>query len=239
MGKIVISQPMYFPWPGIFEQIKLADAFVYYDDVQFPQGQSFINRVQLKTPTGPIWMSIPVKGKHKDLQNINQVEVDDSRNWREDHKKKFYFNYATAPYYKDAASLLSGVLDKKNNNLSDIAVHSIQLCSEYLGLHPKFFYSSKLNILGKSTERLVNIVRHFEGKTYITGHGAKNYLDYNLFEEQGITVEYIDYQKKNYPQLWGKFTPYVSVLDLIANMGKEAVHCLVSNSVYWKDFIKN
>ena len=32
---VVISQSMYFPWVGMLEQIRLADVFVFYDDVQF------------------------------------------------------------------------------------------------------------------------------------------------------------------------------------------------------------
>ena len=43
---LVISQPMYFPRVGMLEQIRLADHFVYYDDVQFSRG-GFSNRVQL------------------------------------------------------------------------------------------------------------------------------------------------------------------------------------------------
>ena len=48
MTTVVISQPMFFPWVGMFEQIALADVYVHYDDVQFSKG-SFTNRVQLKT----------------------------------------------------------------------------------------------------------------------------------------------------------------------------------------------
>ena len=55
MKTVVISQPMYFPWIGIFEQIRLADVFVFYDDVQFTRG--FINRVQYKTPQGTGWIT--------------------------------------------------------------------------------------------------------------------------------------------------------------------------------------
>lgn len=238
MKKIVVSQPMYFPWPGFFEQMKLADVFVYYDDVQFPRGKSFINRVQLKTPNVPIWMTIPIKGKHRGFQNINQIKVNDLQLWREDHKRRFYFNYASAPFYKDAYFLLSSVLDKKGTNLADITIDSIEICMKYLGLDMQKYRSSELGILGKSTDRLVKIVRQMDGDIYITGHGAKNYLDYNLFEENEIKVEYINYQKKVYFQQWGEFTPYVSILDLIANTGKEAAKYLTSESIYWKDFIK-
>ena len=48
MTVVVISQPMLFPWVGMFEQIRLADVYVHYTDVQFSKG-SFVNRVQIKT----------------------------------------------------------------------------------------------------------------------------------------------------------------------------------------------
>jgi hypothetical protein len=41
-GTVVISQPMFFPWVGMLEQLKLADTYVHYDDVQFEKG-SFSN----------------------------------------------------------------------------------------------------------------------------------------------------------------------------------------------------
>ena len=58
---VVISQPMFFPWVGIFEQIRLADIFVHFDDVQLPWGSSFINRVQIKTKDGIKWLTIPIR----------------------------------------------------------------------------------------------------------------------------------------------------------------------------------
>ena len=60
--KAVISQPMYFPWVGMFEQVRLCDIFVYYNDVQFSKG-SFTNRVQIKAPNneGFKWLTVPLK----------------------------------------------------------------------------------------------------------------------------------------------------------------------------------
>ena len=43
---LVVSQPMFLPWIGLFEQVRLADRFIHYDDVQLPQGRSFISRVK-------------------------------------------------------------------------------------------------------------------------------------------------------------------------------------------------
>ena len=51
---LVVSQPMYFPWVGLLEQIRLSDQFVHYDDVQYTRG--FYNRVQVKVPGAIRWM---------------------------------------------------------------------------------------------------------------------------------------------------------------------------------------
>ena len=56
------------------------------------------------------------------------------------------------------------------------------------------------------------------------------YLDENQFRENGISLQYKTYDYPNYPQLWGNFLGNVSVLDLIANTGKEARQFLKSQS---------
>ena len=80
--KIVISQPMYLPWPGLFDQIKNCDIFVHYDDAILPQGRSFISRVQIKNNDSLGWMSIPIK---KSRIPINQVSIDNETSWKKKH----------------------------------------------------------------------------------------------------------------------------------------------------------
>ena len=60
---LVISQSMYFPWVGMLEQIRLADVFMHYDDVQLARG--FYNRVQVKTAQGARWLTVPLRDKHQ------------------------------------------------------------------------------------------------------------------------------------------------------------------------------
>jgi len=62
MTRVVISQPMYFPWVGFIAQMALADVFIWLDDAQFSKG-SFTNRIQVKLPDGRKWMSVPLEGK--------------------------------------------------------------------------------------------------------------------------------------------------------------------------------
>ena len=49
------------PLIGILQQFRLADKFVFYDDVQFTRG--FFNRVQIPYKQGQEWMTVPLLGE--------------------------------------------------------------------------------------------------------------------------------------------------------------------------------
>ena len=122
MTTVVVSQPMYFPWVGLFEQIQLADIFVYYDDVQFARG--FLNRVQVKGPSGCKWLTVPLKNvNHR--QNINEIAIDDSTAWRRDHLKLLDRLYGQAPYAADMLALVESVLERPAATLADVALASM------------------------------------------------------------------------------------------------------------------
>ena len=229
---------MLFPWVGLFEQIRLADVYVHYDDVQFSKG-SFTNRVQIKTDQGLKWLSVPLH--HLRLgQKIREVALDDQRDWRRQQLEFLAQTYATAPFQKEMLALVEAVYQPPAATLCEVAMTSIEtVCAYFEFQNPKqIFKSSQLGIAGHSSQRVLEIVKHFGGTTYVTGHGARDYLDHALFEANGVRVEYLDYQKIPYPQIHGPFTPTVSILDLIANLGKSGRAVIASKTVYWKDFIK-
>jgi hypothetical protein len=228
---------MLFPWVGLFEQIHLADLYIHYDDVQMPTGGSFINRVQIKTKDGQYWLTVPVS-KASSNSLISELAMLEETSWRKKQLKFLEMNYAKAPFKNEMLEIANKVYANPTNNLSSFLIAGLEEVNKYLGMaEKKCVKSSELPIRGSSSTRIFDLVRHFGGTNYITGHGAKNYLDHQLFENQHIAVSYMDYQKKPYPQLYGEFTPYVSILDLIANVGKEAPTYLISGTQSWKNFI--
>lgn len=232
--RIVVSQPMYFPWPGIFEQLRLADVFVHYDDVQFPQGRSFTSRVQVRSADGPRWLTVPVR---RAMQEIRDVRVDNEQDWRRKHLGTLRQLYGRAPHAADMLALAESVLALPGDSLSEINRAGIEAAARYLGLQTRFMLSSELAVPGRSTEKLLDIVRRLGGDVYVTGHGARNYLDHDLFERNGVRVEYMAYRRTPYPQVHGGFDPHVSVLDLIANLGRDGAGVLQSGSVPWREFL--
>ena len=109
----------------------------------------------------------------------------------------------------------------------------------YFGLEGKarIAKSSSLGIEGRNDQRVLAVVKSFGGDCYITGHGARKYLDHELFAVNGVRVDYIDYLKSPYPQLHGPFNPFVSILDLIANCGREGILFINSGTLPWKKFL--
>lgn len=95
----------------------------------------------------------------------------------------------------------------------------------------------ELCIDGSGSQRVLNIVRALGGSVYLTGHGARNYLDHEAFEQVGIQVNYMQYKRHPYPQRWGEFTPFVTALDLVASLGRDGLQHISSTGVAWREFI--
>jgi WbqC-like protein family len=235
---VVISQPMYFPWVGMLEQIRLCDVFVHYDDAQFSKG-SFSNRVQVKTATGPHWMSVPMRGLHLG-QRINEVRLTDPDDWQASHLALLSQAYRRAPCAEEMLALVRAVFEAAPATLADLGMGGTEAMYRHLRLpERRFLRSSALGIGGGGGDRVLEIVRALSGTRYVTGHGAANYLDHDRFEKAGVEVRYMDYRKVPYPQQHGEFTPYVTALDLIANLGKGEGGAVVSSgTVHWREFVK-
>lgn len=235
--RVVISQSMYFPWVGLFEQIRLADAFVHYDDVQLSRG--FYNRVQVKTDHGSRWITVPLRDHHQG-RRIDETIIDNRVNWRQRHRDVLEQAYRKAPFRDDMLTIIDKVFSLPSHTLSDIARASILELADYFSLTTAcaFIDSKALDIEGKGSQRILDIVQFLDGKIYITGHGARNYLDHELFEKRGISVQYMRYEFMPYPQLHGAFTPYVTALDLVANCGREGRRVIQSGTVEWREFMQ-
>jgi len=234
---IVISQPMYFPWVGMFEQIALADVFVFYTDVQFSKG-SFTNRVQIKTPAGTSWMTVPLRD-HKLGQRIDEVAIQSPRDWKPLHHSMLHEALGDAPYFAEMEELVRQLPEPEAETIAELSTASMLAICRYLGLDQKvkFVGIDELGIGGQGSSRVLDVVKALGGTRYITGHGARNYLDHEAFEAAGVDVAYMNYQCAPYPQFHEPFTPYVSTLDLIAHCGKAGVSYIHSETKPWRSFI--
>jgi hypothetical protein len=235
VSTLVVSQPMFLPWIGMFEQVRLADVFVHYDDVQLPQGRSFITRVQVRTAQGIHWLTVPVERSSRGL--IRDVRMEAGRTWRERHLATLRHAYAKTPFFEEMFSLADRIYANGTRFLWEFNASALETIGAHLSLAPRYVVSSGLATPAHGTRKLVAIARAVGATRYVTGLGALDYLEYDLFEAAQVRVEYMQYRKVPYPQIHGEFTPYVTILDCIANCGAEARRYITSSSVYWKEYI--
>ncbi|WP_048095757.1 WbqC family protein [Geoglobus ahangari] len=219
--KAVILQPMYLPWIGYFGLIDLADIFVFYDDVQFVE-RSWQRRNRIKMPNGKwIWLSVPVIKKFG--QKINEVKVNNGVEWSKRHWHSIVHAYRKAPYFKEYETLFRHVYSVSWDYLVDLDIFLIKEISKILGIDTRFVLSSELNVSGGKTDRLINILTEIGADEYISGPAAREYIEPIKFKKSGIKLYWFEFNHPVYPQLYGEFIPYLSVIDLLFNVGPKAI----------------
>ena len=231
--KVVILQPSYIPWRGYFDQICRADLFIFYDDVQYDK-RGWRNRNQIKTPKGKQWLTIPVNSRGAQTENIpiNQIRIAWDNPWSQNHLKALQHSYSKAPHFSQYTSLLEKFYQRRDEFLADFTIDfTIALTHELGNAHTRFMRSSELaGIDGQKTDRLIQILQSVGGTHYMSGPSARDYIEQEKFESAGITLEYMEYNYREYPQLYPPFDPYVSILDLFFMTGPHAPNYILKGS---------
>lgn len=225
MTTVVILQPGYLPWLGFFDQMLRSDVFVYFDDVQYDK-HGWRNRNRIKSATGPIWLTVPVLNTGRQGQKINEVEIDNRSPWARKHITAIAQAYAKAPHLKRYLPQLDALLTRHWESLLELDLAVVELICNWIGIERQIERASCLGIGGEQSERLLNICKHFQADRYLSGDSAQNYLDVKLFLHEGVQVEWQSYRHPTYPQLHGEFAPYLSVLDLVMNVGEKSLDVL-------------
>lgn len=219
MKKVAILQSNYIPWKGYFDLIAAVDEFIVYDDMQFTKND-WRNRNQIKTPQGVQWLTVPVG---QDIRRrIRDVTLSDG--WQLKHWKTLESNYRRAAHFETIASWLRPLyLETSYLHLTQLNCQLIKAICAYLGISTRISSSWDYQLNEGKTERLVDLCQQAGASDYISGPAARDYLQSEQFESQGIDVHWFDYSGyREYPQLWGPFVHGVSILDLLFNCGTES-----------------
>jgi hypothetical protein len=222
--KVVILQPSYIPWRGYFHLIQKADLFIFYDDVQYDK-HGWRNRNLIKGPQGPQWLTIPVasKGAVSNHIPISEMRIVWDRDWTRVHWGTLCACYAKAPFFRQYADFLEPFYLQRPEFLADYTIEMTIALARLLGIeHTKFVRSSSLAVDGTRTERLIKLLKLVGATHYVSGPSARDYMDEQLFDEAGISLEYMEYDYPEYPQRFSPFQGRVSIVDLLFMVGADA-----------------
>ena len=78
------------------------------------------------------------------------------------------------------------------------------------------------------TGRLLDLCDALKADAYLSGREGRAYLDRDAFARRGVSLYFQAVEAPVYSQLHGDFASHLSILDMLLNIGPEAV-ALVRN----------
>jgi len=214
-----IHQPNYIPYLGFFDKYKKADIFVLYDTAQYSKND-FHNRNKIKYEKGWKWITIPV---HVYLgQKIKDVEIAD-KNILEKHLDIIKLAYQKAENFEESFEFILKLFNslKGKRFLVEINIPILMSLFKMVDNSKKIVLASELQIKSdlKKTSALVEICKKVGADKYLSGIGAKDYLDEKEFYKENIEVIWQNFHHPIYVQLYGDFIPNLSIIDALMNVG--------------------
>ena len=223
--RLAILQPSYLPWLGFFDQMHRSDQFILYDDVQFTR-RDWRNRNRVRVLEGSVWLTVPVIQKNKYDQSLLETKIDNSTSWKRKHLETIRCHYSKTPFFDKHFPWCEKVFNSDWNFLLDLSLETIQYLKRELKINTPLLRSSELGDSGNKTERLISICKQLGATQYLSGDSARNYISEKDFSDQGIELEYQEYQHPEYPQRYEGFVPFLSTIDLLFNCGDKSMEFL-------------
>lgn len=223
--KVAIHQPNYLPWLGYFYKIAHTDIFIFLDDVQYTKG-GYTNRVQVLSPKGQRWLTIPVSVHLGDP--VSQVKPA-KKNWAASHLDCLRQGYQNARAFRAVwPEVKKLLLSVPESDLAAVNSFLVKALAQRLGLACEFRNSSQFVVTNSADLRLVELVSQAApGGTYLSGKGGAKYQDPEKFLAAGLGFSYLDFEHPEYDQGEEVFIPGLSVMDPIFHLGWEKTAALL------------
>lgn len=224
---LTAHQPTYLPWCGLFDKIAQADTYVSVDTVQY-MPKEWQNRNRIKTPQGPIWLTVPVHRKGHREKPLSEIRIDYHTPWQRRHLRAIEMSYGKAPYFDRYIGHLREIYGWRWDTLCRLNEHMLQWFLDELGIRVSFRRASERDLRGTKSELVLDMCRAFGATTYIFGGEGRNYADVAAFRAAGVEPVFQQYAHPEYPQIGGPFVSHLSVLDLLMNCGPDSLNIIRS-----------
>ncbi len=221
--RVAIHQPQFMPWLGYLDKIDQADLFVVLDSVQFKKNE-WQNRNRIRTAQGWQWITVPVL--HKFGQRLDEVRINQQRDWQGRHLRALEMHYGRAPHLDQYLKELREIYRRTWDRLTDINLAVIRWLLDAFGIKTPLRLASEMHLRNEPTDRLIDICRAVGATQYVAGAGAAHYLDRMRFEASGVWLEEQHFRHPIYPQCYEPFVPGMAAIDLLLTCGDDAINRL-------------
>ena len=221
-------QPYFFPYIGYWQLINAVDVFVLYDDVNFIK-KGWINRNNILLNKSEHLITIPLLNVSQN-KHINECMVSEDYKSIDNIIKTINLAYKKAPYYNLVFSYIEEII-KTKGSISDLVLKSVLWIKEYLGLNTEIILSSSIdkNNELKGQDKIIEIVKKLNGNHYINAIGGQELYNKEIFNNNGIKLNFIKTGEIKYKQFNNEFVPNLSIIDVLMFNSPSEVKEMLNN----------
>ncbi len=199
-GKILVSTA-YLPPIEYFSLISKADE-VFIEREENYVKQSYRNRCYLLSAHGRQLLSVPVYLGSQHKTPVKDITIDYSKRWQQVHLRAMIASYSSSPYFEFYFESFEKILSRKNDFLLDLNMELTEAILEILKMKTKISFSTSFETPGERE---------------------------NDFRYRITPKEESQFSVKEYSHVFNNSKGVIqglSIIDLIFNMGPEAVKYL-------------
>jgi len=225
--RLALMQPYFLPYLGYWQLLVAADRFVIYDNVNYIKG-GWINRNRVLISGAPGFITVPLQQAtpHK---LILETTVAAGPHWQDKMCKTLENCYRRAPYFAESFPLLEKIIRYDESNLAAYLTHQLTAVASHLDLPAKISLASDTHPRGKASgqARVLEICAREGAHRYLNSAGGVDLYDAEVFRSHGIELQFLNTRVAPYPQRTTPFTPYLSIVDALMEVGRDGTQRLL------------
>lgn len=231
--KVAIHQLHYFPWLGYYDKMAKVDEFIILDEVQLTDKSNMFRNLFLSKSGAAKYLTIPFEKKGYMEKACHELTINQSVRWQDNHRNFIKDNYKKAPFFTEIWDRISWIFEKEYELLNEITYDSLIVIKEMLNININLIKQSKLyqNSDLRKNDLVLLLCLAASADTYLSGNGAKKYMNDLIYQQNGIRVIYQRFKYPVYNQINSQeFVPNLSTLDILFNCGIER-----TREIFWEN----
>lgn len=211
-------QPYFLPYIGYWQLLNYVDVFILFDDVTYIK-KGYIDRNYIANTKGTLGLKLKVR-KASQNRKINDHELLPGQSHLWELVKTCYPETALE---KDEGRLIELIIKCQEENLAKYLESSIRNMAQYLEINTEIFRSSDIKSKFVGKEKIISMVKHVSGTTYVNMRGGQHLYHETDFSRENLGLEFFDAKLRPYAQGTPEFTPGLSIVDLLLNTSRETI----------------
>ena len=226
--RLGIMQPYFFPYLGYWQLLANVDKYVVYDDVTYIKG-GWINRNNFLINGQKNLLTMQLE-KASSYTLIKDIAIKDDF---VKFLKTIEMGYKKAPFFEDSFRLLKDIGQCPDKKLGQFLFNShIKIC-EYLGIDTELILSSSFekHTELKGKDKVISICKQLGADEYINAIGGQELYDKKEFAENGIRLNFLQANLREYRQLKNEFVAGLSIIDIMMFNSKEEIKEMLNDFI--------